>query len=111
MAPMRVAKPGIMAGSRMLLAWLGQGGSVLALLTMWELLGRSGLFSRFLLPPFSIVLRRIGDDIWSEQLFGDLAQTLYRTLAGFLISAVLGVIIGILISRSRPINWLLDPVV
>ncbi len=108
---MNVPAPTIIARVRPLLSWLAQSGSIFALLVGWELLGRSGLFSRFLLPPFSLVLRRVGDDVWSGQLFADLAQTLYRTLAGFVISAALGVVIGVLVARSRPINWLLDPVI
>ena len=111
MAQMNVAAPGFVARARQLLSWLAQGGSVITLLAAWELLGRSGLFSRFLLPPFSLVLRRIAADTWSGQLSANLAQTLYRTLAGYLISAILGVVIGVLIARSRPINWLLDPIV
>jgi ABC-type nitrate/sulfonate/bicarbonate transport system permease component len=77
----------------------------------WELLGRSGLFTNFLLPPLSLVLGRVAKDIASGLLFTDILQTLYRTLVGFSIAAVLGIGIGLLVARSGFVKWLFDPIV
>jgi taurine transport system permease protein len=85
--------------------------SIILLLVGWELLARSGVFSRFLLPPFSLVLGRVVDDASSGLLLADLVQTLWRTLVGFAISAVLGIALGVMIARFRLVNWLLDPFV
>jgi taurine transport system permease protein len=111
MARVNVATPSMFLRVRALLSWLAQGGSVIVLLIGWELLGRSGMFSRFLLPPLSLVLGRVANDARSGGLFADLLQTLYRTLSGFSISAALGIVIGVLMARSRPVNWMLDPIV
>jgi len=85
--------------------------SIIVLLVGWELLGRSGMFSRFLLPPLSLVLQRIADDAINGTLFTDIGQTLYRTLIGFTISAILGISIGVLIARVRFFHWFFDPIV
>jgi ABC-type nitrate/sulfonate/bicarbonate transport system permease component len=53
--------------------------------------------------------------IWTDAVAGDLALntalTLYRALAGFLIAAVAGVVIGMAMSRNVAVRWLLDPIV
>jgi taurine transport system permease protein len=88
-----------------------RSGSVIALLIGWELLARSGAFTTFLLPPLSLVLETVWDDITSGALFTNLGLTMYRAFAGFAISAVAGVILGVLIARIPAIHWLFDPIV
>jgi ABC-type nitrate/sulfonate/bicarbonate transport system permease component len=102
------------AASRWLKA-LGTGfartGSILALALAWELAARSGAFTPFMLPPLSAVLERI----WNDLVHGDLplntAVTLYRALAGFLIGAVCGVVLGMAISRNALADWFFDPII
>jgi ABC-type nitrate/sulfonate/bicarbonate transport system permease component len=85
--------------------------SVLVLLIGWEALARSGTFTPFVLPSLTSVVERI----WSDALSGELAintgLTMYRALVGFLISAVLGILIGALMSRNVIANWFFDPIV
>jgi ABC-type nitrate/sulfonate/bicarbonate transport system permease component len=85
--------------------------SVIALAAAWELFARSGAVTPFMLPALSAVLERI----WSDLLAGDLllntAVTLYRALSGFLIGAVLGVTLGMLISRNGGARWFFDPII
>ncbi len=85
--------------------------SILVLLVAWEWLARSGTFTPFQLPALSKVLERI----WSDALSGDLAintaVTLYRAMAGFLIAAVGGVVLGMAMSRLRLARWFFDPIV
>ncbi len=90
---------------------LARGGSLIALLIGWELLARSGMFTAFLLPSLSSVLRRIGDDAAVGILLVDLGLTLYRALTGFLIASLLGVVLGILIARLPLLGWFFDPIV
>jgi ABC-type nitrate/sulfonate/bicarbonate transport system permease component len=111
MARVIEAYAGVAQRLRPLLSLPLYGGSIMVLLIGWELLGRSGMFSRFLLPPLSLVLVRIADDAVSGTLLTDVLQTLYRTVIGFGISAFLGVVIGILIARVRVMHWLFDPIV
>jgi ABC-type nitrate/sulfonate/bicarbonate transport system permease component len=85
--------------------------SVVALLAAWEILARTGTFTPYQLPALSTVLERI----WSDAIDGDLAinagLTLYRALTGFLICAVLGVAIGMAMSRNAVANWFFDPII
>ena len=103
----------------------GRGGAVLksafdtvgpyltitALLLAWELAARLELVIAFLLPPLSVVLARIGEDLMSGQLITDIAITLYRTLIAFGIAATGGITLGILISRVAPVRWFFDPLI
>jgi ABC-type nitrate/sulfonate/bicarbonate transport system permease component len=85
--------------------------SIVVLLAAWEILARSGTFTPYQLPALSAVIERI----WSDAVGGDLAinaaLTLYRALAGFLICAVVGVAIGMAMSRNVIANWFFDPII
>jgi len=84
---------------------------VIAAALAWEGLARSGRVTSFMLPPLSAVLERIWMDAVSGELFPNLGLTLYRSLAGFLIAAVGGVLLGTLITRSRVARWFFDPII
>jgi ABC-type nitrate/sulfonate/bicarbonate transport system permease component len=85
--------------------------SIVVLLVAWELLARSGRFTPFQLPALTAVLERI----WSDAVAGDLAintaLTLYRALVSFAICVVLGVGIGVAMSRNKVANWFFDPII
>ena len=80
----------------------GRWVALLAILAVWWALAHSGAFTPFMLPtPERVFLR-----IWNDGASGDLAinvgLTLYRTLTGFFIAAVLGVLFAS--TRSRWIS-------
>lgn len=87
------------------------GLTLILLLVAWEGFARSGAVSAFLLPPFSVVMERVWDDTISGDLPINLWQTLYRMAVGFGIAAALGIVLGILIARSRAARWFFDPIV
>ena len=88
------------------------GFTLIALLVIvWEAVARSGLVTRFTLPPFSLVCQRIWGDLLSGDLVQFLALTLWRALAGFAIAVVLGIAIGLATSRSPVAHWLFDPII
>jgi ABC-type nitrate/sulfonate/bicarbonate transport system permease component len=69
------------------------------------------LATPFLLPnPFTVA-----DRIWSDTTSGDLVLnvglTLYRAFFGFVVAAVSGVVLGILISRFLSVHWFFDPII
>ncbi len=84
---------------------------VIALFVAWELLTRTRTFTPFMLPSPQSVLERIWRDGASGDLFINMALTIYRALAGFLIAAVLGVSIGLVMTRNAGLRWFLDPVI
>ena len=85
--------------------------SIVVLLVAWEMLARSGVFTHFQLPAFSEVVQRIWRDGESGDLWINTGLTLYRAIVSFIICAVLGVLIGMAMSRSVIANWFFDPIV
>jgi ABC-type nitrate/sulfonate/bicarbonate transport system permease component len=51
------------------------------------------------------------NDLASGELLQNLGLTLYRSLAGFAIAAVLGIALGFGMTRSRILRWLFDPLI
>jgi ABC-type nitrate/sulfonate/bicarbonate transport system permease component len=84
---------------------------VIVLLIAWEAMARSGLVTPFMLPTFTGVLERIATDTASGDLPVALGLTLWRALAGFFISAVVGIALGLAMARSRAFNWFFDPII
>jgi ABC-type nitrate/sulfonate/bicarbonate transport system permease component len=94
------------------LSWMGaRVVSVVALLAAWELVARSGVVTPFQLPALSKVLERIWDDAASGDLAINTAVTLYRAMAGFVIAAVGGVVLGMAMSRNVVARWFFDPII
>jgi taurine transport system permease protein len=82
-----------------------------ALIVGWEVAAELQVVTPFLLPAPMTVLRWIANDLWSGQFFINTWWTLYRTLMGFLLAAVFGIGIGILMFRVRWVRWFFDPIV
>lgn len=82
-----------------------------AILLAWEISTRMGLVSSFLLPPFSKVVLRLWEDTMSGEIFEFIGATLWRLVISYVIAAVLGVTLGILMARVKIVRWLLDPIV
>jgi len=104
-------EPLAMRLAHLLLSGFARVFSILLLLIAWELTARSGLFTPFQLPALSVVIQRIWDDAVSGELWINTGLTLYRALTAFLICAVLGVAIGMAMSRSVIANWFFDPII
>jgi len=85
--------------------------SIVALIVLWEGLARSGAFTPFVLPSLSSVIVRIWTDALSGDLLINTGLTVYRALAGFLICTVLGILIGLAMSRNVIASWFFDPIV
>src|SRR5215469_16993709 len=84
---------------------------LVAVALLWEAVARAHIVSDFLLPPFSSVVLRLGDDVLSGDLLMGVALTVYRALLGFAIAAVIGIATGILMARVRAMRWFFDPLV
>lgn len=85
--------------------------SILVLAVAWELAARSGAVTPFMLPKLSAVLERIWSDLLSGELLLNTAVTVYRAMFGFAIAAVLGIVLGMAISRRGLVHWFFDPIV
>lgn len=82
--------------------------SILALLLVWKLLA---LFwhQEIILPSPEITLVKLWLVINSADFWPSVGATLGRGVLGFLISCVLGVVLGIVAGFSAPVYWLLQP--
>jgi ABC-type nitrate/sulfonate/bicarbonate transport system permease component len=85
--------------------------SIVALIVAWEGLARSGQFTPFVLPSLTSVIERIWIDAVSGELLINTGLTVYRALAGFFICMVLGIMIGVAMSRNTIAHWFFDPIV
>jgi ABC-type nitrate/sulfonate/bicarbonate transport system permease component len=85
--------------------------SVLLLFVIWEAAARAHLAPPILLPPFTVVAADLVRVIADGSLLADLILSLYRTFAGLALAAASGVLIGMLMARSRTVHWLMDPIV
>jgi ABC-type nitrate/sulfonate/bicarbonate transport system permease component len=81
------------------------------LLIGWAAAASSGLVTPFMLPKPGVVALRMWNDLASGELLQNLGLTLYRSLAGFAIAAVLGIALGFGMTRSRILRWLFDPLI
>jgi len=87
------------------------GAPFLVLAAMWEVVARSGVFPQKLFPSlekvFVTMIRVAGDGI----LWTHVEATLIRLALGFLIAAVVGVVVGILMGRFRMVEDVFLPAV
>jgi len=82
---------------------------VLVLLAAWEIAAHSSLWSPLLFPS----LERIGREFWlfvsRPEGWWQTWTSLYRAFGGFVLAAVAGVLLGMLMGRSAFVASLLDP--
>ncbi|TAM90393.1 MAG: ABC transporter permease [Candidimonas sp.] len=76
---------------------------------VWEGFARSGLFSQALTPPLETILATTWTLLAAGHILHSMASTLGRVLAGFAISLVIAVPIGLLMGRSRMCERLVAP--
>ena len=104
----RVTSPALLArAGDLALRW----SLVAAFFLAWELLTRSHAFTPFMLPSPESVLERIWRDAMTGDLPTNIALTVYRALTGFLISAILGIALGLVMTRNASLRWFLDPII
>src|SRR5690349_10469161 len=78
---------------------------------VWQALVSFGYAPATLLPPPGLVFRRLAQQLATLSFDQEIAATLFRLFAGFLIAVVLGVGIGIAAAASPVINSIVRPVV
>ena len=84
---------------------------VLVLLATWEAVTRAGMVQLFLLPPLSRVLVRFYADTINGTIPYHMVETSITALSGFFLAAVAGVAIGAAMAVSRPIRYMIEPLV
>jgi NitT/TauT family transport system permease protein len=78
-------------------------------LLAWAWLHNSGLVDPIFLPGPIEVLTRLVSWTMEDDLWGDTMISMYRVMAGFAISAVIALPLGLLIGAFKPVEALLEP--
>lgn len=84
--------------------WTARAVFYVALLALWELVSRSGLWPEYLFPGPLEVLRALVAGLQGGLFVHGALVSLYRIVLGFGISLGLGVVLGVLLGRVRLID-------
>ncbi|MGO4889417.1 ABC transporter permease [Anaerobacillus sp. MEB173] len=83
--------------------------SIFILFILWEIIAFLGVFPERLFPSIISVLG-VSIEIATSSMFWDnLSVTMYRVIIGFALAAVIGVPLGLMMSRYNLLNTLLQP--
>ena len=82
----------------------------LVLLATWEWLARADIINPVYWPPPTTVMETARDQIVNGTLVADTRISLFRVLAGFVLGAVPGVVLGLAMGLFWPIRLLLMPI-
>ena len=80
-----------------------------AALVVWEIAARSGRWSKLLFPSLASIFNELVRVFSTAAPLLEAWVSLQRALGGFALAAVVGVLLGILMGRSRFMGALLDP--
>lgn len=83
----------------------------LALVIVWEALSRAGAFPSYQLPAPSVILSTITGMAQDGSLWGHVGITVYRVFAGFLIGALVAVVLGSVVGFYKKAEHVLDPTI
>lgn len=98
------------AGTRRWLTFLLALSGPVLVLAIWEFFSRAGLINPFFFPPPTSLDETTRDLIASGQLWSDLRASMGRIGGGFLIAAVPGVLLGLIMGLWWPLRALLSPI-
>lgn len=82
---------------------------IATVLVVWELVARSGRWSRLLFPSLESIFKELGLFFTKTEMLAEVLVSLERALAGFALAAVAGILLGVLMGRSKLAAELLDP--
>jgi NitT/TauT family transport system permease protein len=96
------------AGARMLSA-AAPLYPMAVLAVAWELLARSGLVSERLMPSLLRIFAALYNELLSGQIAYHASISLARALSGFGLAIIVGLLLGVLMARSRIFEALVEP--
>jgi ABC-type nitrate/sulfonate/bicarbonate transport system permease component len=91
--------------------WLPGSLAIALTFSVWEVLGRTGVFNPALLPAPTVVLATLGTIVRTEAFVEPLLRTIGLMAAGYAIASFAGVAVGIAMGRSEAVHRLLEPLV
>ena len=85
--------------------------SPLVILLICEVIGRAGLIDPFFLPAPSAMLKSLWQMVITGEVFPHIGISVLRAVSGYVIAAVLGLFIGLLVAWSRIFEAIIDPLI
>jgi len=101
---------GAAPAGKLLRTWLGPG-VLLSLLLLLELATRGGWVNPVLVPPPTAVAQRVLAVVAAGSFLAPLGRTMFLLVVAYAIGCVLGIGLGVLMGRFRPVHGLLEPLV
>lgn len=83
--------------------------SLIIIAVLWQAFSISGIFPSQLFPGLEQINRRFIEFIISSEIWINISITLYRILAGFAMAAIVGIPLGIIMSRHKIFDDLMQP--
>jgi ABC-type nitrate/sulfonate/bicarbonate transport system permease component len=80
-----------------------------SVLIVWEIAARSGRWSKLLFPSLASIFGELGAFFTKPEMLSEILISLERALGGFALAAAVGILLGIVMGRSRFVGELLDP--
>jgi NitT/TauT family transport system permease protein len=78
--------------------------TIIAVLAIYEAVARSGHFAPALMPTLGVVAQTLVGSLLDGSMFEHAAATLYRVLCGFGLAVFIGLPLGVLMGRFRPVE-------
>lgn len=85
--------------------------SPLFILALWEVLSRTASIDPRLFPPPTEIIKTLVEMAGSGELFSDIGVSLLRVFGGFLLGAVAGIVIGLLMGMYLPVRYFFNPLI
>jgi len=83
--------------------------TIVAVLALYQVVARSGHFAPALMPPLGVVASTLADSALDGSMLAHVAATLYRVLCGFALAIFIGLPLGVLMGRFRPVENFILP--
>jgi ABC-type nitrate/sulfonate/bicarbonate transport system permease component len=84
---------------------------LLLILVAWEAISQVGFVRPIFLPPVTQVFEQLWALLLEHEIMMPLLTSLFRASAGLALAVMFGLIIGLLMARSRLVHWAVDPLV
>jgi NitT/TauT family transport system permease protein len=78
--------------------------SLIAVAVIYQVAAKSGIFAAALMPPLGAVAQTLFTSLFDGTMFEHAAATMYRVLCGFGLAVLIGLPLGILMGRFRPVE-------
>lgn len=85
--------------------------SPIVVLILWELVSHSNLIEPYFLPPVTKIVKTLYSLIMTGEVFPHVGISLMRGICGYMLAAIIGISLGLLIAWSKLFENIFDPLI